>query len=266
MNLRQALLPRGCRSSLLGAAGRLRRHDRHRSARQRKRGPEGDLERRSPRTTTPQHKGVKVEFKYLENEAFKAKLPTLLQSTDAPSIFYSWGGGVMQAQDQGGLPQGHHRGCRPRRKRRCPRRRSTPSRSTARSSACRSKWRGRLLLQQEAVREGRGEGGGDQDLGRLPRRGEEAQGRRHHADRRRRRREVADALLLFVSRHAHRRRARAGRRQGRQGRRLQGRDLRRGRQAPARARRARAVPAGLSRDHACRSRPACSATARRRWT
>ena len=29
-----------------------------------------------------EHKGVKVEFKYLENEAFKAKLPTMLQSDD----------------------------------------------------------------------------------------------------------------------------------------------------------------------------------------
>jgi raffinose/stachyose/melibiose transport system substrate-binding protein len=33
------------------------------------------------------HPGVKVEFDYLENEAFKAKLPTLLQSKDRPSIF-----------------------------------------------------------------------------------------------------------------------------------------------------------------------------------
>ena len=108
--------------------------------------------------------------------------------------------------------------------------------------------RGRLLLQQEAVREGRGQGRGYQDLGRFSRRGEEAQGRRHHADRRRRGREVADALLLFLSRHAHRRRARAGRREGGQGRRLQERDFRRGWQAPARARGARAVPARLSLD------------------
>jgi raffinose/stachyose/melibiose transport system substrate-binding protein len=44
------------------------------------------------------HPGVKVEFDYLENEAFKAKLPTLLQSKDRPSIFHSWGGGVMVEQ------------------------------------------------------------------------------------------------------------------------------------------------------------------------
>ncbi len=30
-----------------------------------------------------QHPGVKVEVKYLENEAFKAKLPTMLQSDDS---------------------------------------------------------------------------------------------------------------------------------------------------------------------------------------
>jgi raffinose/stachyose/melibiose transport system substrate-binding protein len=39
------------------------------------------------------HPGVKVEFDYLENEAFKAKLPTLLQSKDRPSCFHSWGAG-----------------------------------------------------------------------------------------------------------------------------------------------------------------------------
>ena len=50
------------------------------------------------------HSGVKVQFKYLENEAFKAKLPTMLQSDDSrPSMFYSWGGGVMEAQVKAGF-------------------------------------------------------------------------------------------------------------------------------------------------------------------
>jgi raffinose/stachyose/melibiose transport system substrate-binding protein len=50
------------------------------------------------------HPGVNVQFKYLENEAFKAKLPTMLQSEDSrPELFYSWGGGVMQAQDKAGF-------------------------------------------------------------------------------------------------------------------------------------------------------------------
>ena len=51
------------------------------------------------------HKGVNVEMKYLENEAFKAKLPTMLQSDARPDLFYSWAGGVMQAQEQAGFLQ-----------------------------------------------------------------------------------------------------------------------------------------------------------------
>ena len=51
------------------------------------------------------HPGVRVEFSYLENEAFKAKLPTLLQSKDRPSIFHSWGGGVMYEQINSGVCQ-----------------------------------------------------------------------------------------------------------------------------------------------------------------
>ncbi|HEY5744387.1 MAG TPA: extracellular solute-binding protein, partial [Terrimicrobiaceae bacterium] len=47
--------------------------------------------------------GVKVEFAYLENEAFKTKLPTLLQSKDRPSAFHSWGGGVMHEQVSAGI-------------------------------------------------------------------------------------------------------------------------------------------------------------------
>src|SRR5262245_362332 len=48
------------------------------------------------------HPGVKVVVEYLENEAFKAKLPTLLQSSDRPNIIYSWAGGVMRAQIEAG--------------------------------------------------------------------------------------------------------------------------------------------------------------------
>jgi raffinose/stachyose/melibiose transport system substrate-binding protein len=51
------------------------------------------------------HPGVTVEFFYLENEAFKAKLPTLLQSKDQPSVFHSWGGGVMYEQINSGVCQ-----------------------------------------------------------------------------------------------------------------------------------------------------------------
>ncbi|WP_028745237.1 ABC transporter substrate-binding protein [Rhizobium mesoamericanum] len=44
------------------------------------------------------HPGVKIQMQFLENEAFKAKLPTLLQSSDAPDLFFSWGGGVLKQQ------------------------------------------------------------------------------------------------------------------------------------------------------------------------
>ncbi|MCR9139372.1 MAG: extracellular solute-binding protein [Alphaproteobacteria bacterium] len=46
---------------------------------------------------------VKVNVQFLENEAFKAKLTTLLQSDAAPDIFYSWGGGVMSDQVEAGV-------------------------------------------------------------------------------------------------------------------------------------------------------------------
>lgn len=49
--------------------------------------------------------GVKVAIQVLENEAFKAKLTTLLQSPDKPHIIYSWGGGVLHAQVKAGVLQ-----------------------------------------------------------------------------------------------------------------------------------------------------------------
>jgi raffinose/stachyose/melibiose transport system substrate-binding protein len=51
------------------------------------------------------HPGVTVDLQFLENEAFKAKLPTLLQSDDAPDLFYSWSGGVLKAQAEAGAVQ-----------------------------------------------------------------------------------------------------------------------------------------------------------------
>lgn len=46
---------------------------------------------------------IKIELPFLENEAFKAKLTTLLQSADAPDVFHSWGGGVFQEQAKAGF-------------------------------------------------------------------------------------------------------------------------------------------------------------------
>ncbi|HTH99626.1 MAG TPA: extracellular solute-binding protein [Acidisoma sp.] len=48
------------------------------------------------------HPDVTVTYQYLENEAYKAKLPTMLQSSDRPDIIWSWGGGVMRAQIDAG--------------------------------------------------------------------------------------------------------------------------------------------------------------------
>jgi len=47
--------------------------------------------------------GVTIEMQFLENQAFKAKLPTLLQSSEIPSLFYTWGGGVLKAQSETGV-------------------------------------------------------------------------------------------------------------------------------------------------------------------
>ena len=49
------------------------------------------------------HPGVKVEMQFLENEAYKAKLPTILQSKDRPHVIYSWAGGVLKAQVEAGV-------------------------------------------------------------------------------------------------------------------------------------------------------------------
>lgn len=49
------------------------------------------------------HPGVRVEVQYLENEAYKKKLTTLLQSPDKPNIIYSWGGGVLREQVKAGV-------------------------------------------------------------------------------------------------------------------------------------------------------------------
>lgn len=47
--------------------------------------------------------GVKVEIQSLENESFKKKVTTLLQSPDRPNILYSWGGGMLREQVKAGV-------------------------------------------------------------------------------------------------------------------------------------------------------------------
>jgi raffinose/stachyose/melibiose transport system substrate-binding protein len=51
------------------------------------------------------HPNVTVEITVLENEAFKTKLTTVMQSGEPPDIFQSWGGGVMNEYVNAGLLQ-----------------------------------------------------------------------------------------------------------------------------------------------------------------
>ena len=52
-----------------------------------------------------EHEGVNVTFEYIANEAYKSKLPTLLQSDARPDIFYSWGGQTLVEQAEAGFLQ-----------------------------------------------------------------------------------------------------------------------------------------------------------------
>jgi raffinose/stachyose/melibiose transport system substrate-binding protein len=49
------------------------------------------------------HPNVTIEITVLENEAFKTKLTTVMQSNEPPDIFQSWGGGVMNDYVNAGL-------------------------------------------------------------------------------------------------------------------------------------------------------------------
>ncbi len=49
------------------------------------------------------HPGDHVSQLYLENAAYKAKLTTMLQSSDRPDIIYSWGRGTLDAQVEAGV-------------------------------------------------------------------------------------------------------------------------------------------------------------------
>jgi len=49
------------------------------------------------------HPNVTIEITVLENEAFKTKLTTVMQSGEPPDIFHSWGGGVMNEYAKAGL-------------------------------------------------------------------------------------------------------------------------------------------------------------------
>jgi len=52
---------------------------------------------------TAAHPNVTIEITVLENEAFKTKMTTVMQSGQPPDIFQSWGGGVMNEYANAGL-------------------------------------------------------------------------------------------------------------------------------------------------------------------
>lgn len=52
-----------------------------------------------------QNPDVDVVFEFIANEAYKSKLPTLLQSDARPDIFYSWGGETLVEQAEAGFLQ-----------------------------------------------------------------------------------------------------------------------------------------------------------------
>jgi len=49
------------------------------------------------------HPNVEIQITVLENEAFKSKMTTVMQSGNPPDIFQSWGGGVMIEYAKAGL-------------------------------------------------------------------------------------------------------------------------------------------------------------------
>jgi raffinose/stachyose/melibiose transport system substrate-binding protein len=50
-----------------------------------------------------QHPDVEVEITVIDNEAFKQKIATAMQSGDPPDVFQSWGGGVLYEYASAGL-------------------------------------------------------------------------------------------------------------------------------------------------------------------
>lgn len=62
-----------------------------------------EIWKQAARDFEAEHPGVEVVVQYIEGEAFKTKMPTLLQSSEKPEIIYTWGGGVMRAQIEAGF-------------------------------------------------------------------------------------------------------------------------------------------------------------------
>ena len=153
------------------------------------------------------HPNVDVKITVLENEAFKTKLSTVMQSGNPPDIFQSWGGGTMVEQAKAGLLKD----------------------ITADLDADGGAWRNTFAPGALAVYSHEGKQYGvpwdmgmvgwwynkdlfakagiqdtAKDLDRVPGRCEEAPGGRHHADRPGRKGQLDRHAHLVVPRDAHR--------------------------------------------------------------
>ena len=155
------------------------------------------------------HPNVNIKITVLENEAFKSKLTTTMQGGKPPDMFQSWGGGTLKEQQEAGLIQDVSEATKPLDRRAQPgRHRPLPDRRQAVRRAVQPR-HGRPLVPQVAVREGRHRGAA-RDLGGVPRRRRQAQGRRRHAAGDRREGQVARDVLVGEPVAADRRHGRAG--------------------------------------------------------
>ncbi|MDS9468721.1 extracellular solute-binding protein [Paracoccus sp. MBLB3053] len=64
---------------------------------------EGAFYERVEKAFEEKNPDVDVVFEYIANEAYKSKLPTLLQSSTKPDLFYSWGGQTLVEQTKAGF-------------------------------------------------------------------------------------------------------------------------------------------------------------------
>ena len=147
------------------------------------------------------HPEANFELQFLENEAYKAKLTTLLQSDDAPDIVYSLGRRRARRAGQGRRAARHRRrDLQAETKTNIgPAGVGAFTRDGKLYGIARTFPRSCFWYNKELFAQGRRRPGDDEHLGRLPGRRQEAAGRRHHADRARRRRQVAGTLLLVLA-------------------------------------------------------------------
>ncbi len=199
--------------------------------------------------------GVTIEITVQENEAFKARLTTVMQSGDPPDVFQSWGGGVLYQYAEAELVRDLTDALAV----------DGWGESFAQSALALYGTDGRnygvpwntgmvgILVQQGEVRGSRSRGPAH-DLGGTPDYRPDPQGRRDHPDQPWRRRQVAGPLLLGLPRDSQRRQGRL-RRRLHPGGIVRRRAVRAGWRQPPGAVRAGTVPGRVPRRNLARFRP-----------